>query len=69
VFIYFDISQNSYYKCQIQSEANLQSFLNLVKIGPPQFIKRNRLFLVKEYYKRVDIKAHKAPKVTELNQS
>ena len=30
--IYFDKSQNGYYKWQVQSEANLQSFIYYIKI-------------------------------------
>jgi len=53
VSIYFDknVSHNGYYKWQVQSETNLQSFLDYVKICPPQSIKINRLFLVKDYYR------------------
>ena len=64
--IYFDKAQNGYYKWTIQSTENFQSFLDYIKICPPQSIKRNRLFLVKEYYRLVSISAHKAAEGTVL---
>lgn len=67
--IYFDKSQNGYYKWQVQSETNLQSFLDYVKICPVQSIKRNRLFLVKDYYRLIGLKAHKAPKGTIMHKA
>ena len=67
--IYFDKSQNGYYKWQVQSETNLQSFIDYIKICPPQTIKRNRLFLVKDYYRLVGLKAYKAPKGTKLHKA
>lgn len=62
--IYFDKSQNGYYKWTVQSEVNFANFLKYAKVCPPQSIKRNRLFLVKEYYRLVNLKAHKAPEDT-----
>jgi hypothetical protein len=67
--IYFDKSNNGYYKWQVQSEMNLKSFMDYLKICPSQSIKRNRLFLVKEYYRLVGIKAHKAPEDTKLHKA
>lgn len=67
--IYFDKAQNGYYKWCIQSEANFASFLEYTKVCPPQSIKRNRLFLVKEYYKLIELKAHKAPEGTVLHKA
>ena len=66
--IYFDKSKNGYYKWTVQSEENLKSFLDYVKICPPQSIKRNRLFLVKEYYRLINLKAHKSPEGTKLHK-
>lgn len=51
------------------SETNLQSFLDYVKICPVQSIKRNRLFLVKDYYRLIGLKAHKAPKGTIMHKA
>jgi hypothetical protein len=58
--IYYDKAQNGYYKWSIQSEADLLAFLEYTKVCQPQSIKRARLFLIKEYYRLVKIKAHKA---------
>ena len=67
--IYFDKAQNGYYKWSIQSEENLKIFLEYTKVCPPQSIKRNRLFLVKEYYRLLSIKAYKAPEGTVLHKA
>jgi len=67
--IYFDKSKNGYYKWTVQSELNLTNFLKYAKVCPPQSIKRNRLFLVKEYYRLVNLKAHKAPEDTVLHKA
>jgi len=67
--IYFDKSQNGYYKWTVQSEVNFANFLKYAKVCPPQSIKRNRLFLVKEYYRLVNLKAHKAPEDTILHKA
>jgi len=67
--IYFDKSNNGYYKWQVQSELNLKTFMDYLKICPSQSIKRNRLFLVKDYYRLVSIKAHKAPEDTILHKA
>jgi len=67
--IYFDKAQNGYYKWSIQSEVHLTNFLKYIKVCPPQSIKRNRLFLVKEYYRLVNLKAHKAPEGSILHKA
>jgi len=67
--IYFDKAQNGYYKWCVQSEKNIAPFLEYIKICPPQSIKRNRLFLVKEYYRLVGLKAHKASEGTVLHKA
>lgn len=59
--IYFDKAQNGYYKWTVQSEINFANFLQYTKVCPPKSIKRYRLFLVKEYYRLVNLKAYKAP--------
>jgi hypothetical protein len=50
-------------------EENFAAFLEYTKVCPPQSIKRNRLFLVKEYYRLVALKAHKAPEGTVLHKA
>ncbi len=58
--IYFDSAQNGYYKWSVQSEELINSFLEYTKVCPVQSIKRNRLFLIKEYYRLINLKAYKA---------
>lgn len=71
--IYFDktggVPQKGSYKWSIQSEEKFAAFLEYIKVCPPQSIKRNRLFLVKEYYRLVGLKAHKAPEGTALHKA
>jgi len=58
--IYFDRSQNGYYKWSIQKKEDILSFLNYISHCPSRSVKRQRLFLVKQYYELIDIKAYKA---------
>lgn len=58
--IYYDSTHNGYYKWSIQSEELINSFLEYTKVCPVKSIKRNRLFLIKEYYRLLNLKAHKA---------
>jgi hypothetical protein len=67
--IYFDISHNGYYKWMIQSEQNILNFSYYTKVCPPQSIKRNRFFLLKEYYRLVNLKAYKAHESTVLHKA
>lgn len=67
--VYFDKSQNGYYKWSVQSELGLESFLEYTKTCPPQSVKRNRLFLIKEYYRLTRLKAHKYPEGTILHKA
>ena len=67
--IYFDKAQNGYYKWSVQSEENFAAFLEYTKVCQPQSIKRNRLFLIKEYYRLVGLKAHKASEGTVLHKA
>lgn len=67
--IYFDKAQNGYYKWSIQSEANFSAFLEYTRVCQPQSIKRNRLFLINEYYRLVAIKAHIAPEGSVLHKA
>ena len=59
--IYFDSSQNGYYKWSVQSEKDIRLVLDYFKIHSSKSIKRNRLFLVNEYYDMLHLKAYKAP--------
>lgn len=67
--IYFDNSHNGYYKWSIQSQDLINSFVEYTHICPVQSIKRNRLFLVKEYYRLISLKAYKALQGTILNKT
>ena len=58
--IYFDRSQNGYYKWSIQSKEDILSFLNYFKNCPNRSIKRKRLFLINQYYELKAIKAYSA---------
>lgn len=58
--IYFDRSQNGYYKWSIQNKENILSFLKYINNCPSRSIKRKRLFLINQYYELKDIKAYKA---------
>lgn len=58
--IYFDKAKNGCYKWSIQSEEDIANFMQYIKICSIQSIKRNRIFLIKEYYRLVSLKAYKA---------
>lgn len=64
--IYFDKAQNGYYKYSIQSEKQLGILVDYFKLCPSRSIKSNRIFLVKQYYKLIALKAHKAPEGTVI---
>lgn len=67
--IYYDRSQNGYYKWSIQSKKDNLSFLNYIKCCPSRSIKRKRLFLVNQYYELKDIKSYLAEKDTAKYKS
>lgn len=58
--MYYDRAQNGYYKWALQSKADILSMLDYFKHCPSHSIKRKRLFLVKQYYYLIDLKAYKA---------
>jgi hypothetical protein len=62
--IYFDRSQNGYYKWSIQSKEDVLSFLKYINNCPSRSIKRKRLFLVKQYYELKEMKAYKSEETT-----
>lgn len=64
--IYYNCAQNGCYKWSIQSEELINSFLEYTKVCPVQSIKRNRLFMIKEYYRLINLKAHKSSEDTIL---
>jgi LAGLIDADG endonuclease len=62
--IYFDRSQNGYYKWSIQSKEDILSFLKYIKSCPSRSIKRKRLFLVNQYYELISMKVYKEEETT-----
>lgn len=56
--IYFDKSQNGYYKWSIQSKEDILLFLEYIRNCPSHSIKRRRLHLIHQYYELRDIKAY-----------
>lgn len=67
--IYFDNSHNGYYKWSIQSQDLINFFVDYTHVCPVQSIKRNRLFLIKEYYRLISLKSYKALEGTILNKT
>ena len=58
--IYYDRSQNGYYKWTIQSKANILEFMEYFRICPSRSIKSRRINLVVNYYKLIELKAYKS---------
>lgn len=67
--IYYDNSQNGYYKWSIQSKEDILLFFNYTKICPCRSIKRKRLFLINNYYELKDIKAYLGDETTAKYKS
>ena len=61
--IYFDKSQNGYYKWSIQSNKDNNLYYEYNKICPSRSIKYKRLILIKQYYKLIEIKAYKVTNI------
>jgi hypothetical protein len=57
--IYFDRSQNGYYKWSIQKRTDILEIVNYFTICPSRSYKRKRLFLVNRYFELIDLKAYK----------
>lgn len=58
---YYDKSQNGYYKWSIQSIADIDFFKKYISRYPLRSNKKQRFFLIDEYYKLKSLKAYKAP--------
>jgi len=58
--IYYDKSQNGYYKWSIQGREDILLFFEYIKYSPSRSSKRRKLYLINKYYELIDIKAHKA---------
>lgn len=67
--IYYDKSQNGYYKWSIQSKEDILFFFNYTKTCPCRSIKRKRLFLLNNYYELKNIKAYSADETTAKYKS
>lgn len=53
----------------MESECELTSFFNYLKVCQPQSVKRNRIFLVPKFNKLVELKANKATEGTVLSKA
>jgi ubiquinol-cytochrome c reductase cytochrome b subunit len=58
--IYFDKSGYGCFKWSIQSEIDIENFINYVKVVPSRSHKRQRIFLVKQFFELKKIKAYKS---------
>lgn len=67
--IYYDKSQNGYYKWSINNEELHMKYYNYNKINPSKSFKGNRIFLIKEYYKLYNLKAFRSEINTLLLKS
>lgn len=56
--IYFDKGQNGYYKWSIQSKADIKQFQEYIAKYPSFSNKKQRLFMIDEYYKLKNMKAY-----------
>ena len=64
--VYFDKSQNGYYKWSIQSKTDIELFKNYLLKYPPFSNKKQRLFLTKQFYDLRDLKAYNSPNDSAL---
>jgi ubiquinol-cytochrome c reductase cytochrome b subunit len=64
--IYFDKAQNGYYKWSINSKELHMHFYNQFLKYPSKSVKSKRVFLIKEYYDLMGIKAHISDDNTSL---
>ena len=67
--VYFDKGQNGYYKWSIQSKTDINEFKEYLLRYPSLSHKKQRLFLIEEYYYLKDLKAYKAPVDTNLSKA
>jgi ubiquinol-cytochrome c reductase cytochrome b subunit len=59
--IYFDNSGYGSFKWSIQSQKDIEQFLNYLKVVPSRSHKRQRLFLVKKFFELNKLKAYSYP--------
>lgn len=67
--IYFDRGQNGYYKWSIQSRDEIAYFKTYLGKHPLRSNKKQRLFLIDEYYYLKDLKAYQALPSTLLSKA
>lgn len=67
--IYFDKSGYGYFKWTIQSQKDIKTFLNYIKIIPSRSHKRQRLFLVAQFYELNKLKAYKCSPLSAIYKS
>lgn len=67
--VYFDKGQNGYYKWSIQSKTEIDFFKSYILKYPSRSNKKQRLFLIDDYYSLKDDKAHKASVGTPLHKA
>lgn len=67
--VYFDKGQNGYYKWSIQAEADINYFKDYILRYPLRSNKKQRLFIVGEFYYLKNLGAHKAPCGTPLHKA
>ena len=58
--VYFDKGQNGYYKWSIQSRSDINYFQTYILKYPLRSNKKQRFFLIDEYYYLIDLKAYSA---------
>lgn len=56
--IYFDNSQNGYYKWSIQSKKDILNFVDYIKLNPSKTVKLNRILLCNLFYNLKDLKSY-----------
>lgn len=59
--VYFDKSQNGYYKWAIFHKDHILNYVEYIKSNPSRTLKMNRILLCKEYYRLKELKAYKQP--------
>ncbi len=57
--IYYDRSQNGYYKWSIQKKTDILNIMEYFKLCPSRSNKRKRIFLLKRFYELNSLKAYK----------
>jgi ubiquinol-cytochrome c reductase cytochrome b subunit len=68
-YIYFDKSQNGYYKWSIQERSDIELFKSYIKKYPSFSHKKQRLFLINKYFELKDLKAHLASPESNLGKA